>query len=245
MDIEIRVPVMLADKKFILLLHSEQGAEYFRDFVTDSPEDAAEIRVTKEEIAAVAPAYPEGTTPDEIEVSEMESKVSDVLLDTGCCMFHSLAFLWRDRAWLFTAPSGTGKSTQYFLWKRQFGSELRVINGDKPFLSVRGEKPEILPSPWKGKEKIANNIRAELGGIILLRQSRENRIRRLSCAEAAAPVFRQFMFSADSSESIEKVCRIEEKTLESVPVFLLDNKGDNESAKITRDRLITFLEDGI
>ena len=244
MDEEIRMPVELAGQKFILLLHGREAEKYISAFRTADSGDAPELGVSEAEIRLFTPAFPEGTVREEIEVSVLAEKVSDLLLDRECCMFHALAFFWQGRAWLFTAPSGTGKSTQYFLWKRQFGDELQVINGDKPFLNVHGEVPEILPSPWKGKEGIANNIRAELGGVILLLQSGENRIRRLRREEAIAPIFRQFIFSASDGESIEKVCRIEEKLLNSVPVFLLENRGDNESAKLTRDRLLAFLEDG-
>ena len=129
-----------------------------------------------------------GTTPEQVEYLELGPRVSDALLPYGRILFHGAAILWRGRVWVFTANSGTGKTTQYMLWKLCFGSEVKILNGDKPLLEFREGGILVHPSPWRGKEGLGSLDAAPLGGIILLEQSEENRMRRLLPAEAAGPL---------------------------------------------------------
>ena len=41
---------------------------------------------------------------------------------------HSAAIIYDDKAYLFSAPSGTGKSTHANLWKDEYDCE--ILNGD-------------------------------------------------------------------------------------------------------------------
>ena len=99
-------------------------------------------------------------------------------------LFHSAAVKQGDSAYIFSAPSGTGKSTHLRLWMRRFGKELAVINGDKPILRLTQEGTfRVYGTPWAGKEGWQNNISGELRGICFLEQSPQNRIRRLTPEE--------------------------------------------------------------
>ena len=100
------------------------------------------------------------------------------------------------------------------LWKLCFGSEIKILNGDKPLLEFRKGGILVHPSPWRGKEGLGSLDAAPLGGIILLEQNEENRMRRLLPAEAAGPLLTQ------------------------VPVWLLQNRGDAASAALCRDTLM-------
>ena len=55
-------------------------------------------------------------------------------------MIHSSAVVMDGKAYLFTAPCGTGKSTHIALWKKAFGDSVHVVNGDKPIVrEINGE----------------------------------------------------------------------------------------------------------
>ena len=146
--------------------------------------------------------------------------------------------LWRGKAWMFAAVSGTGKTTQYLLWKELYGEEVQIINGDKPVLAFDHGDITVYPSPWNGKEGMGQQISAPLGGIILLRQSNRNRIRQVSAAEAAGAVFVQFLFNRKTAEDVRMVCRLEEIMLRQTPVWLLENCGDTASAVLCRNTLM-------
>lgn len=197
-----------------------------------------EISVLPEEIAAAQKIYEPGSSAPYIEYMELCPKLSDALLPFNRVFFHGTAFLWHGKAWIFTAVSGTGKTTQYLLWKELYGEEIQIINGDKPVLAFDNRNTTVYPSPWNGKEGMGQQISAPLGGIILLRQSNRNRIRQISAAEAAGAVFVQFLFNRKTAEDVRMVCRLEEILLRQTPVWLLENRGDTASAVLCRNTLM-------
>lgn len=196
-----------------------------------------ELSVTAEELAAARSAYAPGAEDAYIEFMELCVKASDALLAYDRAVFHGLAFRWRGKAWMLTAPSGTGKTTQYLRWKALCGGDVQIINGDKPVLAFDGESITVWPSPWNGKEGMGQRISAPLGGVVLLRQSGENRIHRLRADEAVGAVFAQFLFSRAGAEDVRAVCRMEDRLLRQTPVWLLENRGDAASAALLRETL--------
>ncbi len=179
-----------------------------------------------------------------IELYALAAAASNKLLPFNRVFFHGAAFLWQGKAWILTAPSGTGKTTQYALWKKLYGEEIRLINGDKPILSVDDAgKTEVYSSPWCGKEHMYQQLKAPLGGMIYLKRAKENRIFRLQKSEAAIPLYHQFIFSPDETAAVSKVCELEEKLLTSCRIWLLENRGDEASAEMTHDYLLTALAD--
>ena len=163
------------------------------------------------------------------------SYACDALMNRDRMVFHGASFLWRGRAWLFSAPSGTGKTTQLRNWERLYGEEITILNGDKPILELCGDGSVLVhPSPWKGKEGLSrDDIRAPLGGIILLRQDGENQITRLASPEAARYLFGRNYSTFRSEEEVLNVARILEGVLKVTPVWLLRNLGDEASARLT------------
>ena len=169
------------------------------------------------------------------------SYACDELMKHGRMVFHGASFLWRERAWLFSAPSGTGKTTQLRLWKKLFPGEMEIMNGDKPILEVTEENEVIVhPSPWKGKENYGrDDLTAPLGGIILLRQAKENRIRRMAPAEAARKLFGRVYSTFNTEEEVRNAGRLLERILTAnVQVWYLENRGDDASARLTYDALL-------
>ena len=170
--------------------------------------------------------------------------VSNALLPFNRCVFHGTAFLWHDKAWLFSAPSGTGKTTQFRQWRRLYRDEVKIINGDKPILQFCDDGTIMVhPSPWKGKERMASMLKAPLGGIIYLQQGKENTIERMDSLDAAEPIYRQFLFLPETEEAVRRVCRMEDKLLRNIPVWELVNKGDAQSAELTHHTLTKWLEE--
>lgn len=200
-----------------------------------------EVTISPQEIAAAQKIYEPSSSSPYIEYMELCPKLSDALLPFNRVFFHGTAFFWRGKAWIFAAISGTGKTTQYLLWKELYGEEVQIINGDKPVLAFDNESITVYPSPWNGKEGMGKQISAPLGGIILLRQSRDNRIRKIDAAEAAGPLFLQFLFRRETPDDVHAVCRLEERLLRQTPVWLLENRGDAASAALCHETLMEAL----
>ena len=148
--------------------------------------------------------------------------VSELLLSYERCVFHAVALRWRERAYLISAGSGVGKSTQCSTLTKYWPREFSVINGDKPILEYRQDGSILVhPSPWNGKEGWHGAEAAPLAGLFFLRRGEQNDIRSLLPHEAAALAFRSVFQSYSSSSIIRRAGSFCEKLLESCPVWLL------------------------
>ncbi|MBQ7919020.1 MAG: PqqD family protein [Lachnospiraceae bacterium] len=92
----------------------------------------------------------------------------------GMLAIHSASILYRDKVWLFSAPSGTGKSTHAGLWNDIIGTP--IINGDLNLVALRQDTPVVYGIPWCGTSGIYDTRTHPLGGIILLNQGTKNRV---------------------------------------------------------------------
>lgn len=177
------------------------------------------------------------------EFYQLSGLVSRFLLNYGRCIFHGVAFIWRDRAWIITAPSGTGKTTQICLWKELFGQEIELINGDKPVIECRADETVwVYPSPWNGKENLSGDKSGRLAGIIYLEQAEHNEIARMDIRSSMIPIYSQFLFYADYEEEIRAVGRMQDIILRNIPVWKLRNLGDRASAQLTRETLLEYMK---
>ena len=166
-------------------------------------------------------------------------RASDALLPHGGCVFHGAAFLWHGKAFLLTAASGVGKSTQLRNLLTLYPDEIRVMNGDKPIFKREEDGVYVCPSPWKGKEKLGDDsLSAPLAGIVYLSQDSENRIRRLSLHESVAPLLSRFLCTFETKETVEQACSMETAILRSVPVWQLNNLGDLASSRLLSETLL-------
>ena len=208
----------------------------------EEPHDGPVVWVPEADLLAARQVYPADMNEAVLEYNALCGPTADALLPFRRCLFHGAAFLWRGKAWIFTAPSGTGKTTQYVLWKMLYGGEISVLNGDKPVLESRDDGLWVHPSPWVGKEGMGRTESAPLGGVIYLAQGQENTIRLMRPRESVVPIFAQFLFTASGPEAVEQVCRLEEDMLRTVPVWLLTNRGDEASARLTHDPISQWEE---
>ncbi len=99
-------------------------------------------------------------------------------------MLHASCVVVDGKAYLFSAPSGTGKSTHVQLWLKLFGDRAFILNDDKPALRVIDGKIYVYGTPWSGKYDCSVNTRAELGGIAFLKRAEENSIHPMQATEA-------------------------------------------------------------
>ncbi len=233
----------IAEHTVGFILRDEATASFFEGFLADG---GAEPEVTVESDEKLISLIMENTPEVEnlacAEFNALAYAASKGILPFGAVIFHGCAFVWRERAWIFTAPSGTGKTTQYVQWKRRFGGEIEILNGDKPVIAVEDGEVNVYCSPWKGKERMGNLLRAPLGGIIMLAQADENRIQRLGVRACAPYLYRRFVVNDLSADEMKTVCAIEEKMLEKAPVWLLCNRGDIASAELTHEELCRYTD---
>ena len=133
--------------------------------------------------------------------------------------------------YLFTAPSGTGKSTHTHLWYQYIpGSDL--MNDDNPVVRIVNGETRIYGSPWSGKTPCYRNIWAPVGAITRIEQKPENTIRRMGPIEAFAALLPAVSSMKWDSRVYRGICGCLSRILERTPVFWLGCRPDEEAARV-------------
>lgn len=150
---------------------------------------------------------------------------------------HSSAVVKDGKAYLFSGPSGIGKSTHTGLWKLLPGDESRVINDDKPALRYVNDKWYVYGTPWCGKDGININEKAPLAGVCFLKRGDENKIRRMSKFEAMQRVLGQTIYKLNNEEQLDKLIKSLESFLDKIPVYELENLPEVAAAKLSYETM--------
>ena len=110
-------------------------------------------------------------------------KLTRLLLKDERTMFvHGSVVAYQDSAFLFTAPSGTGKTTHSLLWTKNL-PDVYILNVDKPFVST-GETIIAWGAPWSGSEQYNRNEGLPLKAICFLERAEKNRMMEITDDEA-------------------------------------------------------------
>ena len=118
-----------------------------------------------------------------LERAAIQRQFAEFLLEKDILLVHGSTVAVDGKAYLFTARSGTGKSTHTRLWKQVFGDRAVMVNDDKPFLELAENRIIAHGSPWSGKHGLDSNISVPLQGICLLERGQENAIRPAEASE--------------------------------------------------------------
>ena len=176
----------------------------------------------------------------QFEYSCFTSIASDELSKHGKGIMHAVAFRFRDKAYLISAPSGVGKSTMIHTLQKLYPGEFSVICGDRPILSCREDGSFLVePSPWNGKEEWFGADAAVLGGFIRLSRSEQSSIRRLEKRNAALPVYNAWIQTLLEEATIHRFAELSTALIEAVPVWNFVSGGVPESARFLYENMLS------
>ena len=145
-------------------------------------------------------------------------------------IFHSSAIMVDGKAYLFTAPSGTGKSTHARLWREMLGDRAVMINDDKPIIRYIDGKFFVYGTPWTGKHNLGTNARAEIKAICKIYQAKENIIKKASASEMLLTVLNQTIRPEDAGD-MDKLLTLIDKMLRTVGIYTLGCNISREAAE--------------
>ena len=151
------------------------------------------------------------------------------LLERNTVLLHGSTLSLDGRGYLFTARSGTGKSTHTRLWRDAFGSRVQMVNDDKPFVRLAPTGVTVWGSPWSGKHGLDTNIGVPLAGICLLERGSENII------GPAEPAKLKDLLKGFRPQSPEQAARYEEllaDVLAQVPLWHMYCNKNPEAAAV-------------
>lgn len=147
--------------------------------------------------------------------------IAEQLPRFDACVFHGAAISYGEKAYLFTAPSGTGKSTHIKLWRKHLGSAVDIVNGDKPVLRLTENEVNVCSTPWAGKERWHKNRIVPLGGLCVIKRGTADRIRRATPAELVETLLSQVYLPHDPT-ALQRTLDLVDAISRRVPLFVLE-----------------------
>ncbi len=169
-------------------------------------------------------------TADEHEYMWTSEAFYHKLLKFNGMMLHSSCVEKDGQAYLFSARSGTGKSTHTHLWLQNF-SGTRIINDDKPALVCEEGKWFVWGTPFSGKTDENVNVKLPVRAIVFLHRSEVNQVEKMPVARAVGLLLEQTIKPADRKMA-EKMLELADLLLRTVPVFSLGCNMDPQAAEV-------------
>ena len=163
-----------------------------------------------------------------LETTAVYRKIVNRLIDYDILLFHGSTVAVDGVAYLFTAKSGTGKSTHTKRWRRLFGDRAVMINDDKPLLKISKDGVLVCGTPWDGKHKLNTNCMVPLKAICVLERGEENHIRQIS-PSAALPMLMQ---QSHRPGNVLKYMDLLDGLTKHVKFYNLHCNMEDEAAKI-------------
>ena len=163
--------------------------------------------------------------------------IEELLLENDALILHSAGIIVNGRAILFSAPSGTGKTTQTDLWHRYAKDEVIDLNGDRAVLQKTADGWMACGFPIYGSVKRCNQCAVPIESIVMIRQSPTDRVSEMSDMEKFSQLYSQVTVpSADVNYTMRAMDLLEEMT-RNVRIIQLDCTM-NESAVRTLEHYL-------
>ena len=212
-------------------------AEGTPDFALETtPADAAFERERSAREDARAGRSRENYTDGYLETLAVYRKIAEKMPDFDTVLFHGSCVAVDGAGYLFTAKSGTGKSTHTRLWRELLGPRALMVNDDKPLLRIGGEGTAVFGTPWDGKHRLSSNISVPLRGLCILERAEENTIRPLTAREAYPMLLQQVYRPADG-DALAKTLALTDRLAASAPLWRLGCNQDLRAAQVAYEAM--------
>ena len=149
----------------------------------------------------------------------------------GRFFLHASAVVYEGEAYLFSAPSGTGKSTHTAFWRKLF-PESYILNDDKPVIWPKKEQITVWGTPFAGKTDLQVNRGVPLKGICFLKQGNENQIQQVTEDHALALMLNN-TWRPRSNEEMNLLLDMMEQVVSQINVYEMSCKREPEAAKLS------------
>ena len=203
---------------------------YCAAYRTDAPADFS-VTITQENIEYErAREETPGHADEYLEELAVYRKVSEKMPYYDTILFHGSVIAVDGVAYVFTAKSGTGKSTHTALWRRLFGDRAVMVNDDKPLLHI-GDVVTAYGTPYDGKHKLSNKIAVPLKAVCILERAEENSIVKITRSEAYPMLVQQAYRPADVV-AMQKTLSLIDKMADTVGLFRLGCNMDPDAARV-------------
>jgi hypothetical protein len=167
-----------------------------------------------------------------LETLAVYRKIAERIPAYNTFLFHGSCVAVDGIGYLFTAKSGTGKSTHSRLWRELLGDRAVMVNDDKPLIRVNPDgTATVYGTPWDGKHHLSTNIAVPLKAICILERAKQNTIRQITAGEAY-PMLLQQAYRPMDSTALSKTLTLIDKLAASVSLWRLGCNTDIEAARV-------------
>ena len=210
---------------------------YCKDYLTDSDDVDISVSVSPEDLEYERVKSAKEQPPEEFarltdrhfELTAVYRRIAEALVDYNVVLFHGSCVAVDGEAFIFSAKSGTGKSTHTRLWREFYGERCVMINDDKP-IEVRDDGIVVWGTPWNGKHRLSTNTSAPLSAICILERAAENSIVKQSALMAFPEILSQTYRFADAPK-MRKTLSLLQNIVNKTEIYRLGCNMDISAAE--------------
>lgn len=159
------------------------------------------------------------------------------LLHFDGLLLHASAIVMDGYAYLFSAPSGTGKSTHTGLWREAFGMErVQMLNDDKPALRRENGIWYAYGTPWSGKTGQNLNIKVPVAGICMLSRGEKNAIAPFTGVSAIHALLEQTV-RPPRADRRARLLELLNQLFEDVPIWKMQCTISEDAARMAYEAM--------
>lgn len=232
--------IRLADKVIAVSALHGYIADYCRGYISDDTPDFT-VQITQSDIdferaKSAAEDRKEGIpirnfSDEYLETLAVYRKIADKMLESDTILFHGSVIAVDGIGYLFTAKSGTGKSTHTRLWRDLFGERAIMVNDDKPLIKVSESGIIVYGTPWDGKHRLSTNISVPLKAVCVLERSEENRIEKVT-ADSVYNMLVQQVYRPQNPQKLLKTLQLIDVLSENAGLYRLGCNMDISAAEL-------------
>lgn len=196
---------------------AKQALPYLAENQDENQHIDITINVDEKRVLSAMQEHPE-LIQDDWEYMLTGSDFYTELLKFDGILLHSSCIVVDDKAYAFSADSGTGKSTHTQLWLKHFGDRAYMLNDDKPAIRLIDGRVYACGTPWSGKYDYSTPAVVELAGICFLERSENNWIRKADTGKAVFNIFSQTIRKL-SKKNMDSLFDVLEQIFSKVPLY--------------------------
>lgn len=235
--------IKLANLRIKITCNYETSRIYCEDYVVQNDNNYDfEVNVNRDDLNNVLNLMNNNDYTDEdkqdkyLEIISIHSKIAKKLCDYDKFMIHGAAISHNNKAYLFIAPSETGKTTHIKLWEKNL-NDLQIINGDKPIVSIEDGNTYIYGSPWAGTEKYNTNIKVKLNSIIVLKRGSVDKIYEITKNELSNEIIDKVFYPNETNNKL-KTLDLVNKAFENIKYYQLECTMNNSAFEVAYKKLV-------
>lgn len=219
---------------------------FLRDYTSQDSTVDLSIRITKEDLALetrlsaendeIAGIPVRNLTETHLEILAVYRKIAEALPARNTVLMHGSCIAVDSSAYLFTAKSGTGKSTHTALWRALFRDRAVMVNDDKPLIRITDSQAVAYGTPWCGKHRLNTNTSVQLRSICILERAAQNRIEEISFTEAYPMLIRQ-IYRPLNADALKKTLQLLDRLPACVRFWRLGCNMEPDAARVSYEAM--------